>query len=385
MQRNNSLQSIAGSPSQPKRSRAQVVPEPEKLAPPQLSSLKRPGSQRMARTGSDSSVLPAPTLSRNLSFSGTSSSSSTGQSGVELGSSPHKKTARKGSDGLLTPPPSSKKRPQPFSFLSSPSTTSNARPASLEFRNRLGLTVDTNRAEKATGLGSAFSSPAVGVFPSPTSQSPKKKKARTQTGAGASPVKSPVFPQPDAEQPPALADSAVGLGFGLPVPSLATTDVDGSAPSHRYADDVEDASAYAGSPFSEQVSGSPSSRSFTLLDPSFSPTSLASRRNSPPKLVLTPSLSPARSFQSSMASLPDTPSPLDATFDFRSLKLESLAGSPVESMPGVSLDAGDDDDSDDSFGCDGGSNAFLSEEYIKAGNDAQLLREQFGGFAWDRR
>jgi hypothetical protein len=65
------------------------------------------------------------------------------------------------------------------------------------------------------------------------------------------------------------------------------------------------------------------------------------------------------------------------------LKLESLAGSPVEGICVAALDK-EDDDSDDSFGCDGGSNAFLAEEYVKAGNDAQLLRDRFGGWAWQR-
>ncbi|GAA5987185.1 hypothetical protein JCM10908_001852 [Rhodotorula pacifica] len=390
MQRNNSLQSIAGSPSQPKRTRAQAVPEPDKLAPPQLSSLRPPSSQRMARTGSDSSVLPAPSLSRNLSFSGSSggagsASSSSSRSTFTLGASPLKKPTRKMLDNsLLTPPPSSsKKRPQPFSFLSSSSASSSAGSApTLDFRNRLNLTVDTTRTTGDCALGSAFSSPAVGVFPSPTSRSPKKKRAKTE----ASPVKAPSFGNGSgAQASSSLGDSAVGLGFGLALgPTFSTGAAhmtDGPTASRAEFESPEE-SEQPMSPFA-RASASPTSRSFTLLDPSLSPTSLASRRNSPPKLVLTPSLSPTSSFPSTFSSLPDTPSPLDATFDFRALKLESLAGSPVDVVPSGSAEE-EDDDSDDSFGCDGGSNAFLAQEYIKAGNDAQLLRDRFGGWAWER-
>ncbi|GAA5877657.1 hypothetical protein JCM3774_005373 [Rhodotorula dairenensis] len=404
MQRNNSLHSIAGSPSQPKRTRAQAaaVPEPDKLAPPstQLSSsaLRPAVSQRMARTASDSSVLPAPSLSRNLSFSGVSSGhQGPSRGGFTLGASPLKKPTRKMSDNsLLTPPPSlsssSKKRPQPFSFLSSSAalSSSSAGPAgALDLRNRLNLTVDTTTTYAATrdcALGSAFSSPAVGVFPSPTSRSPKKKRAKTET---ASPVKAPSF----GSNSGGGNDGAIGLGFGLGTlgsafPTAAgsrMTDEDASPAAAAAAEGVESAQVEPPmSPFA-RASASPTARSFTLLNPSLSPTSLASRRNSPPKLVLTPSLSPSSTFASS---LPDTPSPLDTTFDFRALKLESLAGSPIDGVPGSGGGGGSDDmeedDSDDSFGCDGGSNAFLAAEYIKAGNDAQQLRDRFGGWAWER-
>ncbi|BGP09159.1 hypothetical protein JCM10049v2_005018 [Rhodotorula toruloides] len=392
MQRTNSLQAIAGSPSQPARKRPTAsIPEPARLAPSSAVPTYKPNpasSARMSRTGSESSVLPAPPLARHLSFSGSASSkkeSSFSFSPTKKGAS----TINQGA-GLLTPPPSlSKKRGAGsigFSSFLSPT------PAASGEKNPLGLTLDAGAA-KRPGLASAFNSPIVGTYPSPSSVSPRKKKAKIEQKT---PVKAPSF--------------APGLGLGLGIGGM-----DGGHESALTADsgsmrDDEDSPFYV-RPTTERPTDSlqqdvlsPLSThppSFTLLDPSISGSSLAGRRNSPPKLVLTPSLSPSASPTSStysafpsastsatsLMTLGKTPSPLDPTFDLNALKLESLNPSPVSSVCGMEEDEDeaivDSDESD--FGCDGGSNTILAAEYVKAGHEARLLRNRLGEWAWERK
>lgn len=392
MQRTNSLQSIAGSPSQPAKPRrkaaaadtldATLLSVPTTSAPAALST-------RMARTGSESSVLPARPLARHLSFS----QSQPLENPTLGGGSPVKK-AWAPSTGLLTPPASSKKRSQAFTFASPPP------------KNPLGLTLDPastalKRDGGAAGLASAFTSPVVGAFPSPASASPKKKKAKVTTAA---PVRAPSFGDASA-----ASSQHSGLGLGLAIGGLNALSAE--ADSSMFGDRSEDDSPFAAAkrvpapaptPKEERMR-SPSFEgpmgTFTLLDPSASPTSLASRRNSPPKLTLTPSLSPtfppssasssasmstfasasslATVASSSSSACSGAASPLSPLFDLNALKLESLSSSPAESVAGIS-----DVDSDEDFGCDGGSNVFLNPEYIRAGHEAYALRERLGAFAW---
>ncbi|BGO97402.1 Proteophosphoglycan ppg4 [Rhodotorula toruloides ATCC 204091] len=391
MQRTNSLQAIAGSPSQPARKRPTAsFPEPVKLAPSSAEPTYKSqpaSSARMSRTGSESSVLPAPPLARHLSFSGSASSnkeSSFSFSPTKKGAS----TIAQGA-GLLTPPPSlSKKRGAGsigFSSFLSPTP-------SLGEKNPLGLTLDAE-ASKRPGLASAFNSPVLGTYPSPSSVSPKKKKAKIEQK---SPVKAPSF--------------APGLGLGLGIGGMDEGNVSALTADLGSMRDDEDSPFYV-RPTTERPTDSlqqdvlsPLSThppSFTLLDPSISGSSLAGRRNSPPKLVLTPSLSPSSSPTSStysafpsastsatsLMTLGKTPSPLDPTFDLNALKLESLNPSPVGSVCGMEEDedaaAADSDESD--FGCDGGSNTILAAEYVKAGHEARLLRNRLGEWAWERK
>ncbi|GAA6008766.1 uncharacterized protein JCM10292_004662 [Rhodotorula paludigena] len=429
MQRTNSLQSIVGSPSQPVKPRRKasatngvnntLLTVPSASAP----ANKPAASLGMSRTGSESSVLPARPLARHLSFSG-ASDSATESSGerAPLGStvSPTKKSGLAApSLGLLTPPSSaaSKKRAQTaFVFASaSPSASS---------RNPLGLTLDPAAAAAmshkrdggAAGLASAFSSPVIGAYPSPTSASPqKRKKAKVAAAAavtaagGPSPVKQPSFglAPPLEAQEPAVQGAGLGLGLGIGGLNALTADASGLSSSAE-----NDKSPFLVRPPLAQASSSSSpmardrtpsgdgmslSPTFTLLDPSASPSSLASRRNSPPKISLTPSLSPSSSFtstaSSSFASLcasssvtsagsassqPGTPSPLSPLFDLNALKLESLTPSPAESLASASSDESD-------FGCAGASHAMLDEAYVRAGHEAQMLRTQLGTWAWDRQ
>ncbi|GAA6053411.1 hypothetical protein JCM3770_002313 [Rhodotorula araucariae] len=380
MQRTNSLQSIAGSPSQPAKPRRKGAAAAEQLDNSLLTvpSSKAPASShRMARTGSESSVLPARPLSRHLSFSGSNVGAS-GERGA-LGSSPVKK-AYAPSAGLLTPPASSKKRSQAFTFASPQSA-----------KNPLGLTLDPastalKRDGGAAGLASAFTSPVVGAYPSPTSASPKKKKAKVVT--------TPVRAASSGAVKDTVVESA-GLGLGLAIGGMSALSADAS--SSMFSSSSEEDSPFmvrAAPPAIEEARmRSPSfdgaTGTFTLLDPCTSPTSLANRRNSPPKLTLTPSLSPTSSM-ASMSSFPSSTSsvtsgsatsPLSPLFDLNTLKLESLAPSPAESVVGMS---DNDDDSDEDFGCDGGSNAFLNPAYVRAGHEAQALRERLGTFAWSQ-
>ncbi|GAA5922878.1 hypothetical protein JCM3775_006167 [Rhodotorula graminis] len=402
MQRTNSLQSIAGSPSQPAKSRRKPVAadtlDAERIlaasAPPVAAS-----STGMARTGSESSVLHGRPLARHLSFSqcGPPPSAAAPQPPTVLGASPIKK-AHAPSTGLLTPPASSKKRSQAFTFASPP-------------KNPLGLTLDVPSAASAlkrdggaAGLASAFTSPVVDAFPSSSSasSSPKKKKAKVTTAA---PARAPSF---DAASVTSSEPTGLGLGFSLGGgPSALSAEANSSMFGDRAHDDspflLGSRRTAPTSPGKEQRMRTPSFEgpmgTFTLLDPSAS-----SRRNSPPKLTLTPSLaSPTFSTaSSSMSSFTSTASlaastassstgsavasPLSPFFDLNSLKLESLSSSPVESVNGDDgVEAMDDDSDEEDFGCDGGSNAFLNPEYVRAGHEAHALRERLGAFAWAKQ
>ncbi|GAA5916884.1 hypothetical protein JCM8208_005442 [Rhodotorula glutinis] len=407
MQRTNSLQSIAGSPSQPAKPRRKPAAADTLDAERILAASAPPAapvaasSARMARTGSESSVLHGRPLARHLSFSpcGPPSSAAPHQPPTVLGASPIKK-AHAPSIGLLTPPASSKKRSQAFTFASPP-------------KNPLGLTLDVpssatalKRNGGAAGLASAFTSPVVGAFPpsASASSSPKKKKAKVTT---AMPARAPSF---DAASVTSSEPTGLGLGFSMGGgPSALSAEASSSMFGDRARDDspflLGNRRTAPTSPVKEQRMRTPSFEgpmgTFTLLDPSASPDSLASRRNSPPKLTLTPSLasptfstasSSISSFTSSLATSSASSSagsavasPLSPFFDLNSLKLESLSSSPAGSVNGDDGAEPMDDDSDEDFGCDGGSNAFLNPEYVRAGHEAHALRERLGAFAWAKQ
>jgi hypothetical protein len=112
-----------------------------------------------------------------------------------------------------------------------------------------------------------------------------------------------------------------------------------------------------------------SSSSFSNASTSSSVDSSTECQQAPPRVILTPSLSPSSSF-SSITHEPATPSPLSATFNLNDLKLESLSHDITNS---------DEEERQQQTGLGFG---FLDRAYVDAGNEAQALRKQYGDFAW---
>ncbi|GAA6010801.1 hypothetical protein JCM10207_005849 [Rhodosporidiobolus poonsookiae] len=381
VQRTNSLHSIAGSPSQPKKaSKRASASDPDKdlLAPPKPSTGKR-----MTRIGSESSVLPAPPLlARTLSHDPRQRQPS---KPPQLGAahSPVKPSSSSSATlgaGLSTPPSSAGKKSSSASFFAALSGAPSASPT----KPNPGLTIDAALSHTLKrpqdGLASAFHSPVVGVYPSPQSASPKKKKAKVST----SPVRQPVFTREHGHDPLA---SGLGLGLGgMDVdernPFFAEPDAyTGPAGTHGGSITLVDPSR------DREMLISPCTVSPAAF-PSVAPLSLESRRESaPPKLVLTPSLSPSSSSSSLSgfgAPLTDgetspssagpgtpLPSPLSAAFDLITLKLDGAT--PPASAAGAMEEAKGEEE---------GQASFLNPEYVRAGNEARALRDQFGSFSW---
>jgi len=93
----------------------------------------------------------------------------------------------------------------------------------------------------------------------------------------------------------------------------------------------------------------------------------------PPRVILTPSLSPTSSF-SSLTHEPGTPSPLSATFNLNDLKLDALAQDITNSE-----DESSEEERQQKTGLGFG---FLDQAYVDAGNEARAMRDCFGDFAW---
>ncbi|GAA5832627.1 hypothetical protein JCM11251_001391 [Rhodosporidiobolus azoricus] len=391
--RNNSLHTIAGSPSQPLKRTKSSGPSPDKnlLAVPGGSKGSN-ALKRMSRIGSESSVLSAPSLSRTLSFE-------PGQhrpaGRAPLGSACTETTPA----SLLTPPPSSR---------------------SSKHHNP-GLTIDAGLSLKRPqgGLASAFHSPVVGAYPSPQSISPKKKKAKVST----SPVRQPNFvgaiklsQQQQQQQDPLATGLGLGLGFGFggaarSSPFVATDEPDQMDPEEHQEIKAMNRPSLVGRTGSFTLLDPSTSASSSTLDASLSPLTNRHRADSnPPKLILTPSLSPSSSAGSlfSLAdsgingglcsafstdsSAPGTPSPLSAAFDLNALKLETItppepAGEVTMKPLAASVEGGVSPTtmvaSPDMLAETGFS--FLPPEYVRAGNEAQALRDQFGSFSWAGR
>ncbi|GAA5890158.1 hypothetical protein JCM6882_009244 [Rhodosporidiobolus microsporus] len=451
--RNNSLQTIAGSPSQPlKRTKSSGPSSADKqhLAVPGSGSKGSGALKRMSRIGSESSVLPAPSLARTLSFEPNQRHPG---GRAPLGSSRSDPVTTTASS-LLTPPPASRSGGGAFGLDSTPPPNAPdfglAAPTSRH--HNPGLTIDAalslSLKRPQGGLASAFHSPVVGAYPSPQSISPKKKKAKVST----SPVRQPSFSgagaasaaavgakhQQGQGQDPLASGLGLGLGFGFGFgggdrssPFVATDEPDQMDHDEHSEIKAMNRPALNGrtgsvtlldpsAPSSSSFSSSSASASFlSTLDASLSPLTNRHRSDSnPPKLVLTPSLSPSSSTASllslssdtglngglcsafsSDSSAPGTPSPLSAAFDLNALKLEALTPPDAEegaaggdtamkpplpassSFAGVSpttMVASPETLLEPAF------TSFLPPEYVKAGQEAQALRDQFGAFSWAR-
>ncbi|GAA6036790.1 hypothetical protein JCM8097_003480 [Rhodosporidiobolus ruineniae] len=412
LQRNNSLHSIAGSPSQPQKKPAAPTKGGMLAVPSSASGPGTAGLKRMARTGSESSVLPAPVpMARTLSFDPKQRNKAAERAPLGSGGV---------GAGLLTPPSSGKKPAPGFSFNSSPVKQPNfglAPPSSLGGgKPNAGLSIDAAFAQSASslkrpqgGLASAFHSPVVGAFglPSPQSASPKKKKARVAAG---SPVRQPVFgaakEKKEGEDPLA---SGLGLGFGLAAGAMGEMRMQVDHPGlsrspspfalNNSSEDSTNRPTVGASSSFALLDPSSASKAYTLSPSSVSPCSFGDAFTAPagaaegtPLLVVTPSLSPSSSSSSlsstalSLSSSSSTgtgcstpasaiPSPLSAAFDLNALKLDSLT--PPAAIGGEGAGTVPTDVS-------AGEAGFLNPEYVKAGREAQMLREHLGEFSWAR-
>lgn len=434
VQRTNSLQSIAGSPSQPKTVAAKRPVVASTAATASLDVPMSTGLKRMTRVGSESSVLSAPTLARTLSFDPNKRAVARPPLGTSSKSDPVAPPPSSAADSLSTPPPSAAKKPHGsfFDFLNSSPTRPKAQPTpstSPRKAKNPNLHLDANAGASfglclkrpQGGLASAFHSPVVGVYPSPTSASPKKKKVKT-AAVKALPVapRQPAFLAPPRDDPFA-AGLGLGLGLGLGGLELGSSGSAGeegafsSGGEESGMMDVDSVFSSSGGRTNRATLGA--SASYTLLDPPALPSSssgFSSRRASqPPKLTLTPSLSPSSSSSSLSSaavlsprcdddfldtsscsatrtdagtgtdSFPSTPSPLSPAFDLNDLNLETLSSPAMvmgqgqytaSPMSGLQMEG--------EGGGGGKEFSFLPKEYVAAGREAQALRDAFNGFSW---
>lgn len=331
MQRTNSLSTIAGSPSQPKKESPVKPPKPAPAS-----------SHMMMRLGSESNVLPstsAAPMSRTFS-----ANSGKGFQGFE----------RSSRHAAVPPPPSTSTSLGPSQTTSSfPSITPKKKPAPLSFGEQTPLNLGSKRPP-SSGLGSAFNSPLLlGAYPTPDSlQKDGKKRNSWKKAKIESDEDKMAIEGADDQHEPIFVNQAHGF----------------SLPSQPSADEALEFS------IKRRSRPSLSSKSSTLSTASTS-SSVDSHAEfpQPPKLVLTPSLSPSSSF-SSLTHEPATPSPLSATFNLNDLKLEALSNSP---------EASDEEESEEDRNQKTGLGfGFLDKAYVDAGNEARALRNQYGDFAW---
>ncbi|GAA5879678.1 hypothetical protein JCM16303_004129 [Sporobolomyces ruberrimus] len=333
IQRTNSLSTIAGSPSQPKK---------EKDSPVKAPTPAPASSHRMMRLGSDSNVLPTSTaapMARTLSCN----------SGKEFGG-----FQRPTQHAAVPPPPAMSSLGFPQASNSYTSTTPKRKPAPLKLGegfSNLHTPLNLNSKRPPTsGLGSAFNSPIVGAYPTPESlrkDGSKRKSWKKAKIDSSDEDKMAIESASDSEQPTFVTQAHA---FSLP-----------SQPS---ADEALS--------FSIKRRSRPSlssSSSFSNASTSSSVDSSTECQQAPPRVILTPSLSPSSSF-SSITHEPATPSPLSATFNLNDLKLESLSHDITNS---------DEEERQQQTGLGFG---FLDRAYVDAGNEAQALRKQYGDFAW---
>ncbi|GAA5948911.1 hypothetical protein JCM3765_003949 [Sporobolomyces pararoseus] len=341
MQRTNSLSTIVGSPSQPLKEK----PSPAKIPAPAPAS-----SHRMMRLGSESNVLPQPVASpmaRTLS-----ANSGKGFEGFQ----------RSSHHSPLPPPPSSaaQSRSPPHASSSYTSITPKKKPAPLVlgegFSNlHTPLNLNSKRPPTSSGLGSAFNSPVVGVYPTPDSlrKDGSKRKSWKKAKIDANEEDRMVVESRENE--------------GLKQPTFVNQAQAFALPSQTSQGEVLE--------FSIKRKTRPSlssSSSFSNASTSSSVGSSTNCQAPPPRVILTPSLSPTSSF-SSLAHEPGTPSPLSSTFDLNDLKLETLSQDLTED------DSSTEEERTQKTGLGFG---FLDRQYVDAGNQARAMRDQFGEFAW---
>lgn len=340
MQRTNSLSTIAGSPSQPLKEKSSSVKAP---TPAPASS------HRMMRLGSESNVVPAACaapMSRTLSANG-----GKGFEGFQ----------RPSHHAAVPPPPKHSLSP-PHATSSYTSVTPKKKPAPLvlgEGFSNLHTPSNLNLKRPTSGLGSAFNSPIVGAYPTPESLTKKdgsKRKSWKKAKIETEDQDRMAIEDDGSREQPTFVNQAQGF----------------SLPSHNDNDEALE--------FSIKRRSRPSlssSSSFSNASTSSSVDSTSYQEGPrPPRVILTPSLSPTSSF-SSLAHEPGTPSPLSSTFDLNDLKLETLAQDAAANAS--SEEESSEEERAQKTGLGFG---FLSQAYVDAGNEARSMREQYGDFAW---
>ncbi|GAA6015565.1 hypothetical protein JCM11491_007158 [Sporobolomyces phaffii] len=342
MQRTNSLSTIAGSPSQPTKERS----------PTKVSTGAPASSHRMMRLGSESNVAPTTTaapMTRTLSAN-----------------------SGKGFEGFQRPnhhaplPPPATTAPSlglPQASNSYTSITPKKKPAPLNFGegfSNLNTPHNLNNSKRpppTSGLGSAFSSPIIGAYPTPDSlrKDGAKRKSWKKAKIDSNEENRMSIEGATEEEQPTFVNQA--QAFALP-----------SQPS---ADEALS--------FSIKRRARPSlSASSSLSNASASSSSVDAPTQPLPRVILTPSLSPSSSF-SSLAHEPATPSPLSSTFDLNDLNLETLSREMSPAEEEVDEVESSEAERAQKTGLGFG---FLDSAYVRAGNEARAIRDQYGDFAW---
>ncbi|GAA5895850.1 uncharacterized protein JCM6883_001637 [Sporobolomyces salmoneus] len=340
MQRTNSLSTIAGSPSQPLKEK----PSPAKIPTPAPAS-----SHRMMRLGSESNVLPtasAAPMARTLS-----ANQGKGFEGFQRPShhSP-----------VPPPPPSSSSDTQATSSYTSITPKKKPSPLVLgegfsNLETPLNLHSKRPPPTSSSGLGSAFNSPVVGVYPTPESlrkdgdKRKSWKKAKLEDDSE-SEDKMALDHQQPGTKPTTFVTQA--QAFALPSQTDSVDALEFSI-KRRLRPSLSSSSSFSNASTSSSID----STSDDVLPV--------------PRVVLTPSLSPTSDFSSSSRAAreePGTPSPLSSTFDLNDLKLENIRD-----------DSTTEEEQEEKTGLGFG---FLDRAYVEAGNEAKSLRERYGDFAW---
>lgn len=325
LSRTGSLTSIAGSPSQPLKAPAAAAPS----------------SSRMSRIGSDTTGRNLMSFDHELPLAHSNPTSAITSPLFNL-------TFDQSSTGLAPPPSSSASA---FSFPPNSKTPKRANAST-------------------SGLGSAFSSPSLGAYPTPTSQHKKKAKFTHHSPSNSLELKQGASKAP----PPALALQApfespfggVGLGLGgafesspkkKSSPSSLTGGRLGASTSFYLAG--ED-SAMSNASLSSLDSAGGASDFFPTMRASSSMSSFAS----------TPG---ALAVEHETTLKQGTPSPMSSTFDLNDLSLDALEGESSEGEMAMEQDESK------------GKGTEEPVDYWAAGKEAQELREQLGTWDWSRQ
>ncbi|GAA5929934.1 uncharacterized protein JCM15063_004669 [Sporobolomyces koalae] len=338
MQRTNSLSTIVGSPSQPKK---------EKDSPVKVPVPAPASSHRMMRLGSESDLAPANTaapMARTLSCN-----SGKGFEGFE----------RSSTHAPLGPPPALDTLNLPLATATYTSTTPKKKPAPLSLGTGISnlhtpLNLNAKRPPTSSGLGSAFSSPVIGAYPTPDSlrKDGNKRKSWKKAKIDSDDETKMAVDERDTHGPPSIF---VNQAHAFALPSQPSPDEALEFTIKRRTRPSLSASS-----------------SFSNVSVSSAADSAPNYHAPPPRVILTPSLSPASSF-ASLTHEPATPSPLSSTFNLNDLKLESLAQDDAGSS---------DEENQDKAQQTGLGFGFLDQAYVNAGNEAKALREHYGEFAW---
>ncbi|ORY69134.1 hypothetical protein BCR35DRAFT_326432 [Leucosporidium creatinivorum] len=365
MSRTGSLTSIAGSPSQPLKAPSTAGP---------------PSSSRMSRIGSD-------TTGRNPFMSA-----------FDQPPPPHAQSNPTSSVNSplfnLTfdaPPALGSTNESTFSF---PSKTPNPKRSNSTFLSPSPSHSSTFPALGA-GLGSAFNSPLLGAYPTPTSQQKKKAKFTHHSPNNSLELKKGAPPKLKLEG--AFEEPGVGLGLGgafspvIPTASTSTSTSHaggrlGASASFFLADSEPEhdeptaptmsASSSASSLSSLSSTASSDSTSFfpsTRRDRLPTSSSFGSYSSSPPPSSDKLGLGLGLGFGEAGFKC-GTPSPMSSTFDLNELSLEGLEESEEEG------------DSEARMKVDGKKTKREEpEDYWQAGKEAQELRESLSGWGWGRQ